>query len=392
MITINEKYNTIKVFTDNLEYSAWDQLKLIANQEAYSKSKIRVMPDVHAGKGCTIGTTMTIHDKVSPNLTGVDLSCGMLTVCLGKIDIDLNKLDDTINKKIPHGFNVHNKIKNKFNFGRLRCENKVDLKRALYSIGSLGGGNHFIEVNVDNENNKYLVIHSGSRNLGVQICKYYQDLAWSSINEMRIVKENLINKLKSEGKEKDISSEIKKIKKVGIPKELSYVEGDNFNDYLNDVNVAQDYAKLNRDTMAEIILNEMGINSIKSFHTVHNYIDVENMILRKGAISAQKDEVVLIPMNMRDGSLICTGKGNEDWNYSAPHGAGRLMSRSKAKENLNLDEFKEQMKDVYSSSVGKSTIDEAPNAYKPMDEIINNIGDTVEINKIIKPIYNFKSH
>lgn len=384
--------NEIKVFTSNLEYEAWDQLKLIANEKAYSKSKIRVMPDVHAGKGCTVGTTMTIHDKVAPNLVGVDIGCGMLTVNLGKIDLNLQELDSVIHKNIPHGFGAHNNIKKHFNFNNLKCENKINLQRAAYSLGSLGGGNHFIEIDKDNEGQLFLVIHSGSRNLGVQVCKHYQDLAWSSINEMKTIKKILIEKLKSEGRESEIQSELKKIKKVDISKDLAYVEGHAFDDYIHDMEITQNYAKLNRETMVEIIMDKMKLKPLNLFHTVHNYIDTKNMILRKGAVSAEKDETLLIPINMRDGSLICVGKGNEDWNYSAPHGAGRIMSRSKAKKNLALDEFKEQMVDIYSSSVNKSTLDEAPDAYKSIDEIIQNINGTVEITKKIKPIYNFKSH
>ena len=384
--------NKTIIYAETFEYEAYDQLKELCNFEAYLDSKIRIMPDAHAGKGCVVGTTMTIKDKVTPNLVGVDIGCGMLTVELKDSTIDFSKLDKVISNKIPSGFSVHDRAKSSFDFSNLRCSNHVDLKRALLSIGSLGGGNHFIEVDYSEKTHKYyLVIHSGSRKLGGDVCKYYQDLAFQKVNEMKKVKEELIKKLKSEGREKEIDSQLKLITKPSANKDLSFLSGSDFNDYLNDMALVQKFAVLNRKTMADIIIKEMGFNESERFETIHNYIDFKRMILRKGAVSAEYGEKLLIPINMRDGSLICVGKGNEDWNFSAPHGAGRLMSRSKAKELIDLKEYKLSMNGIYSTSVCQSTLDEAPQAYKPMEEIIEAIKPTVDIIDIIKPEYNFKS-
>jgi len=381
------------IFAETFEYEAYEQIKKLINFEAYENSKVRIMPDAHAGKGCTVGTTMEISDKITPNLVGVDIGCGMLTIKLKDTDIDFELIDKIIKEKIPHGFNVHENSKKSFNFDDLRCKDKVDLKRAILSIGSLGGGNHFIEISKnENTNEIYLIIHSGSRKLGGDVCKYYQDKAFQNVNEMSKIVKNLIDKLKSEGREKEISKEIKKIKKPIVDKELAFLTGKDFDDYMNDMAIVQKFASLNRETMAEIILKESGLKEIERFETIHNYIDFKRMILRKGSVSAEKGEILLIPINMRDGSLLCVGKGNENWNYSAPHGAGRLMSRSKAKENINMEDFIESMKGIYSTSVMKETIDESPQAYKSMDEIKSAIVDTVDIIGVIKPIYNFKSH
>lgn len=384
--------NKTVIYAETFEYEAYDQLKELCNFEAYLDSKIRIMPDAHAGKGCVVGTTMTISNKVTPNLVGVDIGCGMLTVELKDSIIDFSKLDKVISNKIPSGFSVHDRAKSSFDFSNLRCSNHVDLKRALLSIGSLGGGNHFIEVDYSEKTHKYyLVIHSGSRKLGGDVCKYYQDLAFQKVNEMKKVKEELIKKLKSEGREKEIDSQLKLITKPSANKDLAFLSGSDFNDYLNDMALVQKFAVLNRKTMADIIIKEMGFNESERFETIHNYIDFKRMILRKGAVSAEYGEKLLIPINMRDGSLICVGKGNEDWNFSAPHGAGRLMSRSKAKELINLEEYKLSMNGIYSTSVCQSTLDEAPQAYKPMEEIVQAIEPTVDIIDIIKPEYNFKS-
>lgn len=384
--------NKTIIYAETFEYEAYDQLKELCNFEAYLDSKIRIMPDAHAGKGCVVGTTMTISNKVTPNLVGVDIGCGMLTVELKDSIIDFSKLDKVISNKIPSGFSVHDRAKSSFDFSNLRCSNHVDLKRALLSIGSLGGGNHFIEVDYSEKTHKYyLVIHSGSRKLGGDVCKYYQDLAFQKVNEMKKVKEELIKKLKSEGREKEIDSQLKLIIKPSANKDLAFLSGSDFDDYLNDMALVQKFAVLNRKTMADIIIKEMGFNESERFETIHNYIDFKRMILRKGAVSAEYGEKLLIPINMRDGSLICVGKGNEDWNFSAPHGAGRLMSRSKAKELINLEEYKLSMNGIYSTSVCQSTLDEAPQAYKPMEEIIEAIEPTVDIIDIIKPEYNFKS-
>lgn len=384
--------NEVKVFAETFEYEAYEQVKRLANYEAYQNSTIRIMPDSHAGKGCTVGTTMTITDKVTPNLVGVDIGCGMLTIELKDKDIDCEKLDLIIRTKIPNGFDVHEKQKATFDFESLICAKQVDLERALLSIGSLGGGNHFIEVDYSEKSGRYyLVIHSGSRKLGGDVCKHYQDLAFQGANEMKKVREDLITRLKAEGRIQDIESEVKKLKKPIADKELAHLSGDNFRSYLNDMEIVQRFAMLNRKTMAAIIIKEMGFQEESRFETIHNYIDFKRMILRKGAVSAELGEKLLIPINMRDGSLICIGKGNEDWNYSAPHGAGRLMSRSKAKEMLSMDEFVNSMNGIFTTSVSTSTIDEAPQAYKSMEEIRTAITDTVEIIDAIKPIYNFKA-
>lgn len=390
---INSKGQETKIFAKTFEYDAYEQIKKLANFEPYLDSKIRIMPDAHAGKGCTVGTTMTITDAVTPNIVGVDIGCGMLTVMLKDKDVDLKRLDEVVNSKVPSGFNVHDKPKAKFDFEKLRCKNHVDLGRALVSLGSLGGGNHFIELAKSEETGKLaLIIHSGSRKLGGDVCKYYQDLAFQNANEMGKVKQKLVEELKRQGRQKDIEAELKKIQKPAVDKDLAFLRGTDFNDYMNDMKIAQEYALLNRDTMANIIIKEMGFNVDHRFQTIHNYIDFDQMILRKGAISAKEGEVVLIPINMRDGSLLCVGKGNPDWNYSAPHGAGRIYSRSKAKELIPLEEFEDTMKDVFTTSVGRSTLDEAPQAYKSMDEIISCIDDTVDLLDILKPIYNFKAH
>lgn len=382
----------VKVFAETFEYEAYEQVKKLANYEAYENSIIRIMPDSHAGKGCTVGTTMTITDKVTPNLVGVDIGCGMLTIELKDKHIDCEKLDRIIRTKVPNGFNVHQQQKATFDFEQLICAKKVDLERALLSIGSLGGGNHFIEVDYSEANDKYyLVIHSGSRKLGGDVCKYYQDLAFQSANEMKKIREELVSRLKAEGREQDIEREIKKLKKPVTDKELAHLSGDNFKAYLNDMEIVQRFAMLNRKTMASIIIKEMGFQETSRFETIHNYIDFKRMILRKGAVSAEQGEKLLIPINMRDGSLICIGKGNEDWNYSAPHGAGRLMSRSKAKEVLSMNEFVDSMNGIFTTSVSTATIDEAPQAYKSMEEIRTAITDTVDIIDTIKPIYNFKA-
>lgn len=384
--------NEVKVFAETFEYEAYEQVKRLANYEAYQNSTIRIMPDSHAGKGCTVGTTMTITDKVTPNLVGVDIGCGMLTIELKDKNIDCEKLDLIIRTKIPNGFDVHEKQKATFDFESLICAKQVDLERALLSIGSLGGGNHFIEVDYSEKSDRYyLVIHSGSRKLGGDVCKYYQDLAFQGANEMKKVREDLITRLKADGRIQDIESEVKKLKKPIADKELAHLSGEYFRSYLNDMEIVQRFAMLNRKTMATIIIKEMGFQEESRFETIHNYIDFKRMILRKGAVSAEFGEKLLIPINMRDGSLICIGKGNEDWNYSAPHGAGRLMSRSKAKEMLSMDEFVSSMNGIFTTSVSTSTIDEAPQAYKPMEEIRTAITDTVEIIDTIKPIYNFKS-
>ena len=392
MKRIKTKNGEVIIYADTIEYEAYNQIKEIANLAIYENANIKIMPDCHAGKGCVIGTTMRIKNKVTPNIIGVDIGCGLYVVKLKEKNINSKKLDDVINNFIPSGHNIHNKPQVDFNFDDLKSQKHLDLKRALYSIGSLGGGNHFIEIDKNDNDELYLVIHSGSRYLGLQIAKYYQNLAWKYLNEMSSKRSILIDKLKREGRETEISTELKKLKKEPIKKDLAYVEGETFDNYVNDLIIAQLYASLNRQTMAKIILDKMNLHKKDSFETIHNYLDGYRMIVRKGAVRAEKGERLIIPINMRDGSLICIGKGNPDWNYSAPHGAGRLMSRSKAKQLIDLKTYKKQMRDIYSTSININTIDEAPDVYKSKNEIVNLIKDTVDIIEEIKPIYNFKAH
>lgn len=397
---LNINNNIVKIFAETVESEVFEQVKKLASYPAYHNSKIRIMSDCHSGKGCTVGTTMTLTDKVTPNLVGVDIGCGMLVVKLAEKNIDFELLDKVIHKNIPSGFEIHTQpwLKTTI-FDELLCGNSCDTKRALLSIGSLGGGNHFIEIDKDDNDNYYLVIHTGSRNLGVQVCKFYQDLAFKELNEMTAIKkklsEEIITKCKAEGRKKDIQKDLKeafaKLQKPSADKELAHLEGDNFKNYIHDMDVVQRYAVLNRSTIANIILQKMKWKEVERFETIHNYIDIKNMILRKGSVSAQKGEKLIIPINMRDGSLICIGKGNEDWNYSAPHGAGRLMSRSKAKANIELNDYKDSMKGIYTTCVNMSTIDESPMAYKSLDEIVRCIEPTVDIITRIIPVYNFKA-
>lgn len=551
MFELNGKYNSCKVFTDNVDNATVGQLNTLLNQESVKDSKIRIMSDAHCGVGSVIGTTMTLKDKVIPNLVGVDIgcftgdtevwlsrgcyvpikdlvclredfcvdsfdiyqkrfvtskaiarktrdnaelvcvnygnnsvrctpdhkflvstnkevyydsdsteiiwvdakdlkegmrlvaednlvlvnsveyleeredvycltvddthnfsirggvivhNCGMTAIKLKEKRVDLPKLDSVIRKYVPSGYEVHDEpICLASPIGDLRCAKHVNLDRAMKSLGTLGGGNHFIEVDKDADDNLWLVVHTGSRHLGIEVCNYYQDLGYKKLTEKAVggsLKEKsdaLIKKLKSEGRDKEISNALEMLKaeykasSVNIPQALAYVEGDDLDDYLHDMNLVQQHAVANRMTIVRQIVKNMKLHVVDEFTTIHNYIDVENMILRKGAISAKKGERVIIPMNMRDGSLICIGKGNPDWNYSAPHGAGRVFSRKEAKENISMSKYKESMRGIYSTSVNKSTIDESPMAYKPMQEIIDNMKDTVEIERIIKPIYNFKA-
>ena len=402
MFEIKGKYNTAKVFTDLVEDSAVEQLRTLLDQEFVKDSTVRIMPDVHAGKGCTIGTTMTLTDKVCPNLVGVDVGCGMTTVAVYERDIDFEKLDKAIREHIPSGFNVRSTEPDYVDFrvvndllNDLHCKNHVDLNRARLSVGTLGGGNHFIEVDKDDDSKLYLVIHSGSRHLGHEIATYYQGLAEKQVagNDKDSINK-VIDQLRAEGRHREIADELAKLKnkRIDIPKDLAYLTGDLFNAYIHDMEIAQQYAYLNRRVMAWTILGCAGLTCDYAFDTIHNYIDVGNTtILRKGAVSAKLGEILLIPMNMRDGSLICRGKGNKDWNYSAPHGAGRLMSRAQAKKQFSVDEFRDSMSGIFSTSIGNDTLDECPMAYKPMQSILDNITDTVSIENVIRPIYNFKA-
>ena len=405
MIELKGKYTTAKVFTDNIDQETISQIINLCNQDFAKESKIRIMPDTHAGKGCVIGFTADLGDKVIPNLIGVDIGCGMLTVELGKIKPDLQVLDNVIRKHIPSGRDIHEGRILKFpELQDLHCFRELkDTKRIEKSIGTLGGGNHFIELNQDDEDNIYLVIHSGSRNLGKQVAEYYQNMAIelrSGREEYYLERDRIIKEYKEQGRRKEIESALKKLdikyqhSQPDYPKELCFLEGVWREKYLHDMDICQEYALLNRETMASIILDKWlyrNFYRLESFQTIHNYINFKDNIIRKGSISAYKDEKVLIPINMRDGSILAIGKGNPDWNYSAPHGAGRLMSRSKAKVNITMEEYQKSMEGIFTTSVNISTLDEAPMAYKSMDEIISNIDDTVDILKVIKPIYNFKA-
>lgn len=358
------------------------------------------MPDVHAGKGCTIGTTMTIVDKVVPNMVGVDIGCGMYTVSLGKADIDLERFDEAAHS-IPCGRNVWDSRQERFDLTALRCYRSLkDSKRLERSLGTLGGGNHFIEIDADADGNKYLIIHSGSRNLGTQVAELYQHIAVDlnlGKEEFFRQREEIIRTYKEEGRRSEIQPTLKKMarewknKEPTMPRELCYLYGSFMEDYLHDIVICQQFAKRNREKMAELLLEKTGLTGYEAFQTIHNYIDVETKILRKGSVSAKAGEKLLIPINMRDGSLICVGKGNDDWNNSAPHGAGRLMSRSDAFEKLTMEEYQAQMAGIYTTCVNSSTLDESPMAYKNMDEIVENIEPTAEIIAHIKPIYNFKA-
>ena len=393
----------LKIFTNNIEQEAIDQINTLLNQPAFENCKVRIMPDVHAGAGCVIGFTADLGDKVIPNIVGVDIGCGMLTVKLHETEIDFEKLDKAIRKKIPYGRNVHEfRAPGSYpDIQNLHCYcNLKDTKYLERSLGTLGGGNHFIEVDVDDEGNYYLIIHTGSRNLGKQVADYYQNLAielMSGKDELCAKQVKLIEEYKAQGRRKEIQAAIKELHRqfnpnpLNIPKELCYLTGEYRNQYLHDMEICQDFAEMNRKYIASIIMKTMGWYAKEVWQTIHNYIEIDTNMVRKGAISAKAGERVLIPINMRDGCIIGIGKGNEDWNCSAPHGAGRIMSRHKAREVVSLDEFKDCMDGIFTTSVGVDTLDEAPMVYKSMDEIVENIEDTVEIEKIIKPVYNFKA-
>ena len=398
MVRIEGKYNTAVCFTDNLEAVSAGQIKEVCDQEAFAASKIRIMPDVHAGMGCTIGSTMTIIDKIVPGMVGVDIGCGMETVRLAEREIDFDALDRLIRSEIPCGREVrdtHHPLNEEIDLQQLRCSPYVGLPRARRSIGTLGGGNHFIEVDRGENGELYLVVHSGSRHLGKEVCEYYQDQGRMALwGGARYQIDQVIAKLKAEGRNREIQSTVdalRKEHKISIPRELAYVEGKLFDDYIHDMRITQKFAVLNRKAMTDVILRGLGLTAVEEFTTIHNYIDTDSMILRKGAVSAKAGEKLLIPINMRDGSLICIGKGNEDWNCSAPHGAGRLMSRKAAFKSLSMEEYKAEMSGIYSTCVAEDTLDESPMAYKTMDEIVSQIGPTAEIVERIKPIYNFKA-
>ena len=392
MIELRGKYNVAYVYTDVIDQESISQIIEILNQPMAEGQTIRMMPDVHAGAGCTIGTTMTVGDKIIPNLVGVDIGCGMEVTYLNEREIDFNKLDNVIRQCVPSGMAVRSRAHGYFkqiDLNSLKCANRVSLEYAKMSLGTLGGGNHFIEVDKAENGQLLLVVHSGSRHLGKEVALYYQKAAFANLNKKAA--EMLILQLKLQGRENDIENELKRFGGAKIPKDLAYCEGQLFDDYVHDMKIVQQFAVLNRKAITQTILSECGLSASGEFTTIHNYLDTEKMILRKGAVSAQKGERLIIPMNMRDGALICVGKGNPEWNYSAPHGAGRLMSRGEAKQLISIEEFEQSMQGIFSTSVGQSTIDESPMAYKSMQTIIDNVGDTVDIEEIVKPVYNFKA-
>ncbi len=398
MIEIRGKYNEAKIFTDVVDSASIAQVQELCNQEFTAGSRIRLMPDIHAGAGCTIGTTMTIADKVVPNLVGVDIGCGMETVRIREGRLELQKLDKLIQERIPSGFAIRDSAHpylSQIDLSELCCARHVDLLRAERSIGTLGGGNHFIEVDRDDDGNLYLVVHSGSRHLGVEVASHYQQAGYKALNRVDDASvEALVARMKAEGREKEIPKEIKRLKnarQTRIPKALAYVSGDLFAQYIHDMRIVQRFAMLNRQAMVDVIVKGMKLHVEEQFSTIHNYIDTDVRILRKGAVSAKAGERLLIPINMRDGSLLCVGKGNADWNFSAPHGAGRLMSRADARQSFTVSAFKKQMAGVYTTSVSKATLDECPMAYKGMEDILNQIGPTADVEKILRPIYNFKA-
>lgn len=398
MFEIKGTYATAKCFATQVEDSAIEQIRTMCDTPFTEGCTVRIMPDVHAGVGCTIGTTMTIRDKVVPNVVGVDIGCGMYTVNLGKDELDLALFDDACHT-VPSGFKVWDGRRKRFDLTQLACFRELkDSVRIERSIGTLGGGNHFIEVDRASDGTNYLVIHSGSRNLGTQVASFYQHLAvdmHSGMKEYYEERDRIIAQMKAEGRRREIQGVLRKLKRrrreTDVPADLCWLEGSYLDDYLHDVALCQEYARLNRETMAEVIADVTGLEMGESFHTIHNYIDTDELILRKGAIAAHKGELVLIPLNMRDGSVLARGRGNEDWNFSAPHGAGRVLSRTAAKAELSLEDYRRQMQGVYTTCVTESTLDEAPGAYKSREDIIGPIADSVDIVEELKPIYNFKA-
>ena len=400
MLEIKGKVNTAICYASVIEEEAIEQIRRMCDYEFTAGSKVRIMPDVHAGKGCTIGTTMTVVDKAVPNIVGVDIGCGMYTVKLGNVELDFEKLDEACHY-VPSGMSVWEGRKERFDLQKLRCFRALkDSKRLERSLGTLGGGNHFIEVDQAQDGTKYLVIHTGSRNLGKQVAEIYQQLAVDLHRGMEDYfeqREEIIRTLKAQGRRSEIQAALKEllhqkeVKEASMPEDLCYLYGKYFEDYLADVEICQQFAKRNRELIAEVILGRCGLTAVDAFHTIHNYIDTDEMILRKGAIAAHKGEKVLIPINMRDGSVLAVGKGNPEWNYSAPHGAGRVMSRVGARKSLSLEEYRKAMEGIYTTSVNEDTLDEAPMAYKALSDIIDVIEDSVEVIEVLKPIYNFKA-
>lgn len=408
----------VKIFPDNIEENALEQIKTLLSIDVFSDKKIRIMPDVHAGAGCVIGFTGNLGDKVIPNIVGVDIGCGMRILNLGKIeDFDFHAFNEHIRSNVPSGMIVR---EDRFGFKplvdeemdiyreakkmvtELRCYRELKYSgRINKAIGSLGGGNHFIELDKDDEGNVYLVIHTGSRNLGKQVADIYQNRAIKHMtegaDEFEETIKRTIEEYKAAGRRNELQGVIKKMRKSQqeaepiLPRDLCYVEGEVREDYLHDMRICQRWAVLNRKLISILLLKFFPDIEIKEeFESVHNYISDDN-IIRKGSISAADGERCIIPLNMRDGSLLCTGKGNPDWNCSAPHGAGRVLSRTQAYEQIKMEDFEASMAGIYSESVNDFTRDESPMVYKPAAEIIANIGDTVNIDTIIRPIFNFKA-
>ncbi|MBQ4403699.1 MAG: RtcB family protein [Selenomonadaceae bacterium] len=400
MEEIQGKFNTAISFAKVIEDTAREQIRRMCNYDFTQGSKIRIMPDVHAGKGCTIGTTMTVTDKAVPNIVGVDIGCGMYTVKLETDSLDFEKIDEAAHY-IPSRRNVWDFRQERFDLTELNCYRSLkETRRIEKSLGTLGGGNHFIEIDKAADGTFYLVIHTGSRNLGKQVAEIYQNLAIDLAkgkDKYFAQRDEIIAVYKSLGRKKDIQPKLKELEKeyrgvqASMPEDLCYVYGKYFHQYLHDMELCQNFARRNRELIAKILLGKAGISYSEAFHTIHNYIDVGELIIRKGAIAAHKGEKVLIPINMRDGSVLAVGKGNADWNFSAPHGAGRIMSRGTAKEQLSMDAYKESMAGIYTTSISEGTLDESPQAYKSLDDILDVIGDTVEIVEVMKPVYNFKA-
>lgn len=398
MVLVQGAYNTAVCYTPELEEAARQQIQAVCDRPEFAGCKIRIMPDVHAGKGCTIGTTMTIRDKIVPGMVGVDIGCGMETVALAEREIDFDRLDALIREEIPCGREIRDMphdLNGEIDLTQLRCARQVNLSRAMRSIGSLGGGNHFIEIDRAEDGRLYLVVHSGSRHLGTEVANFYQEegrrALWGGAHYQI---QEAVRRLKAEGRFQEIQTTIlalKKERELKFPKDLAYVEGKLFEDYLHDMKLTQQFAMLNRKAIVEVIMRGMGLTAVELFTTIHNYIDTDAMILRKGSVSAAAGEKLLIPINMRDGSLICVGKGNEAWNCSAPHGAGRLMSRRAALQALSMEQFQREMQGIYTTCVLPDTLDESPMAYKSMDEIVAQIQPTAEIVERIRPVYNFKA-
>ncbi len=400
MLEIKGRVNTAVCYANIIEEGAIEQIRRMCDYALTEGSRIRIMPDVHAGKGCTIGTTMTIVDKACPNIVGVDIGCGMYTLRINDTVLDFEKIDEACHY-IPSGMNVWEGRRERFDITGLKCYRALrDTRRLERSLGTLGGGNHFIEIDKASDGSHYLVIHSGSRNLGKQVAEIYQQLAVDlhmGKEEYFKKRDEIIRSYKEEGRRSEIQTALADLKRdfetqaLLVPEDICWLYGSYLEDYLHDVEICQRFAKRSREIMAETIIERTGLAAGEGFHTIHNYIETDERILRKGAIAAHDGEKILIPINMRDGVVLATGKGNPEWNYSAPHGAGRLMSRSKAKENLSMKEYVEAMKGIYTTSVNEKTLDEAPMAYKSLEDIIDVIKDAVDVIDIMKPVYNFKA-